>query len=287
MSPLPDQTITQPVHQTPFQQVPNVVAAYPTFDDWSRLYSPPASWGGPQYNQALYADMRSGHERSVMAELSRIFTWATGRAVLAEMNADPSLTVRILPFDFAPPDGNRAVTRAHSQGGEAPEGMPRCGARASGKRYCDTDDDDNILYGTGTGSGADIFFTAHHATPFPDETLLHELVHASRKVKALAYRMPISGGYGNQEEFLAMVVQNIYRSEKGRSGMFDYHGAPIDPDSFLDTNLRPPPRTVLALFRDRQPSLYAALLNVNASFNPIRQLDAEYKAALTKADHAA
>src|SRR5215204_7126812 len=76
-------------------------------------------------------------------------------------------------------------------------GVPRCGATFTGKPFCSGH---SAPKGTGTGSSAEIYFTAsrHRA---PDETLLHELVHASRMIDGVWYPMPVNGGYGNQESF--------------------------------------------------------------------------------------
>src|ERR1700729_1765465 len=71
---------------------------------------------------------------------------------------------------------------------------------------------------------------------------LHELVHAARHMRGLLMKTPMNGGYGNQEEFLAQVIENIYRSEKGRSPI-DYGGAPMsNPGRFLDSAISPSPR---------------------------------------------
>jgi len=80
--------------------------------------------------------------------------------------------------------------------------------------------------GTGTGTIMDIYYTPlRHKSA--DEALLHELVHASRKVRGVQYHMPVGGGYGNHEEFLAALVANMYRSEKGLKQLFDYQRRPI------------------------------------------------------------
>jgi hypothetical protein len=115
----------------------------------------------------------------------------------------------------------------------------------------------------------------------PDEVLLHELVHATRKIRGVLYRMSVSGGYGNQEEFLATLVANMYRSEKGLKQFFDYGGRPINPGKFLDAHLIPTARLVLGLMHTKQPSLFSALAGLppaRVPFNPIRQVEAEKNA---------
>jgi hypothetical protein len=53
-----------------------------------------------------------------------------------------------------------------------------------------------------------------------DEIMFHELVHAHRGSLRIASDTPLGGGlirYGNQEEFLAIVMSNIYISARAKS----------------------------------------------------------------------
>lgn len=143
-----------------------------------------------------------------------------------------------------------------------------------------------FLAGKGTGSSVDIYFTASRDPNHADETLLHELVHATRQVTGVRFHMPVNEGYSNLEEFIAVVVENVYRSEKRRTHLRDYRGVPIDPANFLDNpKLNPSPRLLLGQFRSMQPSFFAALAKIGpatASFNPVRQFDAEYLKLMSK-----
>ena len=103
-----------------------------------------------------------------------------------------------------------------------------------------------------------------------------------RKLRGVVHRMPVSGGYGNLEEFLATLVANIYRSEKGKPPL-NYRGQDIDPAKFLDTDLSPTPRLLIATFRGKQPDFFAALSAIEAEFNPVHQVDAEAGAAMKRA----
>jgi hypothetical protein len=76
--------------------------------------------------------------------------------------------------------------------------------------------------GTGKGSDVEIHFTAELLDPKrypgagPQEVLLHELVHTLRDMRGTRYAYPTEGGarvYDDQEEFLAVLVTNIYMSE--------------------------------------------------------------------------
>src|ERR1700726_2976110 len=85
----PMETITEAVHALPFGLAPSVVVAYPSFDDWMRLYKPLKS-RTEQWKREMYADFKRRHERSTAAQLETIGRSLTGAAVLSEMNARPT-----------------------------------------------------------------------------------------------------------------------------------------------------------------------------------------------------
>ena len=89
-------------------------------------------------------------------------------------------------------------------------------------------------------------------------------------------------GYDNAEEFAAILVTNVYLSEKKRTQLRANHGRGVllDPDKFLDSPRVPVPgaRGLLGIFRLRQPRLFAALAAIDrsiAAFNPFRQFAEE------------
>ena len=133
--------------------------------------------------------------------------------------------------------------------------------------------------------GPHIFFTASRVAgsgnQSADEVLLHELVHAARCMRGLLMMRPMNGGYGNQEEFLAQVIENIYRSEKGRAPT-NYGGGPMpNPSGFLDSPINPSPRLAIGSLRSN-PVLWSEIVKCNARFNPVRQVDLEGKAYVAK-----
>ncbi len=91
--------------------------------------------------------------------------------------------------------------------------------------------------GTGTGTDAKITFSPANwrsnggchpggAGRDRDEVLLHELVHAMRITRGLmnqCYEATIRG-FTNQEEFMAVVISNVYSSETGRALRKDHAG---------------------------------------------------------------
>ena len=83
-----------------------------------------------------------------------------------------------------------------------------------------------------TGQGADIIISYDSLLAFekgpgaaPDELLLHELVHAMRGVSGKGLRcFGAPRGYSDYEEFVAILITNVYSSEMGRSLRKDVEG---------------------------------------------------------------
>src|SRR5262249_25948335 len=102
----------------------------------------------------------------------------------------------------------------------------------------------------------------------------------------------MKGGFDNAEEFAAVVVTNVYLSEKKQTVLRANHGSRVlhDPDKFLDSPnvLAPGARGLLGIFRLKQSRFFAALAAIDkhiAAFNPFRQL-AEETAKAAKAHEA-
>jgi hypothetical protein len=149
--------------------------------------------------------------------------------------------------------------------------------------------------GTGRGSDAKLDFSPNMWTDRyrgpgtkPDEVLLHELIHASRIVKDVSRSPYIDHGYLNEEELVAIMIGNIYLSEKNQTELRGNHNLGRKtgntktlehPEKFLDNfqHLNMSPHRSVELLRMRQPRLYAALSAIGpgrgpgrANFNPIR-----------------
>ncbi|MBI3407893.1 MAG: hypothetical protein HY040_06000 [Planctomycetes bacterium] len=90
-------------------------------------------------------------------------------------------------------------------------------------------------------------------------------------------------GYDNEEEYIEVVLTNIYISEKspGASLAGDHGGFSKlqNPDAFLVNvqNVNLSPRLLIERFRQNQPSFYRRLAWAGTPqrprFNPIRQYD--------------
>src|SRR5262249_54099777 len=126
--------------------------------------------------------------------------------------------------------------------------------------------------------------------------LFHELVHASREMRGVFYfgLGGVNHKYGNEEEYLAIVVTNIYLSEKRRLVLRADHSINNkDPNharfrilehpekffnNFQRVNLSP--RMLMARFRLGQRVLFHRLALIDeerAWFNPAREFEDEVK----------
>jgi hypothetical protein len=139
------------------------------------------------------------------------------------------------------------------------------------------------MTGTGKGSDSAVYFTSQDhlntlALPGgrPDEVLLHELVHALRSSMALTLCVSPSNiiEYDTVEEFYAILIANIYRSENGYRDLRSNH-------SGVKTALAPPLTDEAVFYRmyqgyvdtlvQQMPSLCCGIGMVMSKFNPIRK----------------
>ena len=114
-----------------------------------------------------------------------------------------------------------------------------------------------------------------------DEILLHEMVHGLRQIRGTTdqHKPADSPDMDTVEEFMAIVVSNVYRSELNRPGLrADHHGfAPLpsaqeNPQVFLnqagksgESNL-----TRMQQFKTQNPALFEDLKRSPAKFNPFK-----------------
>jgi hypothetical protein len=152
------------------------------------------------------------------------------------------------------------------------------------QKYCGGDNAGKDISGTpdGTGTGTDVeirytpwLFTAASGGPGtndPDEVLLHEMLHGLRQMAGVSMCGTQTKRYDTSEEFVAILVTNIYRSEAGRPNLRADHSfnsalspALSNPANFLNQH-----RTDLSLMRGEQPNLFAKLQGLkHIAFNPI------------------
>jgi hypothetical protein len=80
-----------------------------------------------------------------------------------------------------------------------------------------------ILWGRGTGTDEIVQFTPRHwGGQFPrltaETVLVHELTHALRAKMGVTQKRQTCNAYDNQEEFFAILVENLFRSECRKNG---------------------------------------------------------------------
>jgi len=274
--------IVEPTEDLPVAGFPNLTIAYPSFGDWVAMFDPRNNRGDPA-NRATYDDFKRRHQKQMTGMLQEIRSRLAGKALLNETNASTH-TIAILPIDFVPT--SKKWVKYHDNAIASPDSAVR--STTPGMYAGRSSRDGSSLTGIGTGSDSQIFFSPERVRPGgpgfnPDEILFHEMVHAVRDAQgASASGYHMGKGYDNAEEFAAIVVTNVYLSEKKQTQLRASHGRGVllDPDKFLDSPLVPAPgaRGLLGTFRLRQPRLFAALAAIDrsvAAFNPFRQLAEE------------
>lgn len=296
-----------------------VVLHFPNFYRW--LASVPAGNSGDPVTSRSFADLQTAvntftKERDtyispngpVAFQLDAIMSLASGKALMAEISREvdkkfvhiaPDLIFRLTGIPSADTDIFDVQTVRNTTAVGMPILEPSRKNPWQGIR-----DGKGEFVGSGTGTRIDpTGKTVHGDEPFveispeaygggsrpagpgndPDEVLFHELVHATRQLAGITYFMPINQNYDNEEEYLAIVLSNIYlRNKNSKNTLRGDHDAGIlqDPDHFLDNvqrvNLEP--RMLLERFRLNQMLFFKDLADIDfsvASFNPVRQYNEE------------
>jgi hypothetical protein len=94
------------------------------------------------------------------------------------------------------------------------------------------------IRGFGTGSDARVFFSPGNVAAQADsagQMLLHELVHAMRSMKGHFVANPTNDPFVNDEEFIAIVVEDIFQSVAGRISIRTVHTLPGSMRGVLQT----------------------------------------------------
>jgi hypothetical protein len=138
--------------------------------------------------------------------------------------------------------------------------------------------------GTGLGSHSIISYSPmSHYHPrcsrggpgtLASEVLLHELVHSIRHMAGrfvLPENVPGAPLMGNTEEFVAVLVTNIYRSEMGLPGLRSDHAAGLLAAPLTDPAVfRARFRQQIANFQIENRRFVELLRTVRCPFNPLR-----------------
>jgi hypothetical protein len=109
----------------------------------------------------------------------------------------------------------------------------------------------------------------------PGEVLFHELVHSVRELSGKLDQRPLHDAYEDIEEYFAIVVANVYRSELNRIGLRGgHHSESLPPKQRDDAGVflnAGDNRKRLDRLRHETPDLFNAVAGVgSARWNPIR-----------------
>ena len=232
--------------------------------------------GRPAFMEADDARKRLGRTIELLRTIEK---YETGKAVYEAISRSSKMVSIVSPL-------NVRVDNAKA------EPVNHANATRQGRhvRKCDTVDPRKpLIRGTGKGSDVTVEFIPG---PWPtfrsgytgcrprgckpgrslDELLFHELVHAARIVHGKTLCLKMGGKYDTEEEFFAILVTNIFLSEKGRQGLrADHHSYEKMKDparrAFYRTHER-----LLQKFRHQQPRFVRRLSQVKTGYNPLRRL---------------
>ena len=211
-----------------------------------------SGWNGPRY------------ERVVANLLHDVFRTDTGRAIRSEITR--SLTIR-------PNPGGPANARPHNQTAATRHGQMVRNCRNGFGLH---DARGNLLYGAGIGTNVTIEFTpADYGPPTssnfltPDSVLVHELAHAVRQMAGVLDCDFMADDFDTIEEFFAILVANIFRSELGRTALCPNHN-PSGPMAHQSDFMRGRGRVGLVDRMVRQQPRFTRNLSRvrGATFNP-------------------
>jgi Effector protein len=193
----------------------NILLSYDSMPKWLDSLNPVGldnSRSAFSYYERAYRLDKKDYIDKVKGRLRQIKGRLTGLALLAEIRST-HYTLRIKPFH-----GTKLLAD------EEPDDDVDATARGKPVDYYKRKSSDVMRLGRGVGSDAnigfspDVFKGSAMAQPghAPDEVLFHEMVHASRDMRGKSDRKPANAGYGDQEEYLAIVLTNLFLSEKGQ-----------------------------------------------------------------------
>ena len=237
----------------------------------------------PQRSQSVTASVAAFLQRrreyhEIIADLlSQIALYDIGNALFHELDSTPNM-VEISPYGLYHDDINATASAAPGQARAATRlGFPTNPGNGSSR------------IGTGAGADAIVRISPNQwdrsgsggPGSQPDEVLFHELVHASRKMRGRAYRKPVNAGYDNEEEYISVVLTNIYLSHK-RQTVFraNHHGHErlLYPEKFL-SNIQKvdlSPEELIERFRHTTLPFYFNIMRIpdeTVWFNPVREYE--------------
>jgi hypothetical protein len=260
-----------------------------TFDICPTISADGSSWQ-TDHAGVLGAVEGAIHEDDVLDLLTTMAgTWAGNDLfdAITREHDRANLNIVIVPYNLADRrrDPANAFSSADNFRASAPSGEL---IFQGGNDNPNTPQDERYrTFGRGTGGGSsthvhfstDITFNGTIGTA-PDEILFHELVHSMREMQGEEQSIPTGlqdRGYDDDEEFIAVLLTNIYLSEKDPNAPLrkDHHGFQQLPDDESDSvgflvNNAENLFWIKFLFAEEFDTFTAIAANTMATFNPIR-----------------
>jgi hypothetical protein len=269
-----------------FHDVPNIVIVGKLIK-----FTPNAS-GGPPDSVELEVD---GYETEVMILLSRLRNTWTGWALMMDIFRLRAKTMLIIPWTQLPyvdtttgarqgfnADANNAIFPKLTDGpvnmDTLKQGFDDSKHNALVRFNPAMWNPDAVEWAQFIGKAAD-FKKAPGVQK--DEILLHEMVHALRRMRnTVDMHTPTDNvNWTSVEEFMAIVVSNMYRSEVGRPGLrrdhAGFYALPAeqeDPQKFLDAPGNGVDNIKIRMleFKKDNPDFFSDLKKCPAKFNPFK-----------------
>jgi hypothetical protein len=250
------------------------------------IFAPNLIVDGGMLDAQGYAGLYAGRGRPFETDVSdlvwSISMFRSGRAIINAINKRAGRKLTIVPYVGSQVN---AFTRADHWLDAITAGQPSQNPRGPGA-------------GTGLGSGAlilfspwincydrELYFLNRHR-PIPwfqirglhpfaagndrGEVLVHEMVHA---VTAMAGRetgqAAMQGGWDDEDEFRAIVITDIYSSERGRP-LRQLHTAGVSLDNPRPWQSSPYVKRLIGSFITAMPDLVLELQTIDTAFNPLR-----------------
>lgn len=174
---------------------------------------------------------KANYEAEIHHALKVMFKSFSSSRIITEIAKRPSRTIVIRPRAIPKPGPDEDAESAQFNATTTPD-KPRDGI-LRGEAAPEPDEDVYTTKTMGTGAGSNVVITINpgvysdYGKTSPaylgrsDDVLAHELVHGLSQISGRnAATMGGPAGYGNLEEFSAVVVANVYRSEKQGAAAF-------------------------------------------------------------------
>jgi hypothetical protein len=220
----------------------------------------------------VYGSSAAYEEEVVRILQKNILNSATGKAIAYKIKAHGSV---LITDDY--PGIDRKELNCDFQPGLSSKQQGIIGFHPHNKRLTTIQ---VVFNGTPLTPSQVSYIHKHSPGMKPDEVLCHELMHAARYLGGDAKTTPIPSmpDYENEEEYFAILVSNIYSSEKGR-GVESFRKSHHITDKPEMTVVEAAPfvfltegdnHRLIAKFCSQHPVIAPMIAAAPAAFNPIR-----------------